>query len=112
MEQIEASVTTEYPARVRYRAGVVGERRRVVHVAMSLRGGDFLALCELRLAAGEVEEISDLRGMPCMVCTRVLAMRSRAPEVVAGQGNSAIPAAREADGAGIVIEEACARESG
>lgn len=70
-------------ARVRYRAGVVGERRRVVHLAMVLSSGDYLGLCELRLPAVEAEEISDLLGMPCMVCTRVLAVRSWEPESVA-----------------------------
>ena len=89
MGEVRVPVRTSYPARVRYRAGVVGERQRVVHVAMTLGCGDFLGLCELRLRATEVEEVSDLAGMPCMVCTRVSAMRSRAPEVVAPQGRTA-----------------------
>ncbi|WP_338600174.1 hypothetical protein [Saccharopolyspora sp. SCSIO 74807] len=67
----------DYPVRVRYRSGVVGEAKRVVHIAMSLPGGDFLGLCELRLAGADAELISDLLGMPCMACTRLLAMRSR-----------------------------------
>ena len=73
----QAPVSADYPRRVRYRAGLVGERQRVVHIAMPLACGDFLALCELRLAAAEAEEISDLLGMPCMVCTRILALRSQ-----------------------------------
>ena len=77
MQETDKPVTADYPHRVRYRAGLVGERQRVVHIAMPLACGDFLALCELRLPAAEAEEVSDLLGMPCMVCTRVLALRSQ-----------------------------------
>ncbi|WP_243793542.1 hypothetical protein [Saccharopolyspora gloriosae] len=80
-----------FPVRVRYRAGAVGEAKRVVHVAMPLRDGDYLALCEERLTVADAEVISDLLGMPCMACTRVMALRSRvtaceaiAPELEAG----------------------------
>ncbi len=69
--------SADYPVRVRFRAGVVGETKRVVHIAMSLPGGGYLGLCEVRLAGPDAELISDLLGMPCMVCTRVLALRSR-----------------------------------
>ena len=67
----------DYPVRVRLRAGVVGEAKRVVHIAMSLPGGGYVALCEVRLAGADAELISDLLGMPCMVCTRILALRSQ-----------------------------------
>lgn len=56
---------------------MVGETKRVVHVAIPLASGDFLALCETKLAAADAEVISALLGMPCMACTRVMALRSR-----------------------------------
>lgn len=67
----------DYPVRVRYRAGVVGETKRFVHIAMAVAGGDYLGLCEVRLAGADSELISDLLGMPCMACTRILALRSQ-----------------------------------
>lgn len=70
----------DHPARVRYRPGVVGETKRVVHIAMPLPDGDFYGLCDLRLAGADTELISDLLGMPCMACTRELAIRSQRSE--------------------------------
>ncbi|MBK0866502.1 hypothetical protein INP57_06790 [Saccharopolyspora sp. HNM0986] len=64
---------------MRYRSGVVGETKRVVHIAMPLPNGDFHALCDLRLPSADTELISDLLGMPCMACTRELALRSLLP---------------------------------
>ncbi|MCA1227470.1 hypothetical protein [Saccharopolyspora sp. 6M] len=76
-QQRSIGPATSFPARVRYRAAAAGEARRVVHIAMSTVEGDWSALCGVRLPAADAEQISDLLGMPCMACTRVLAARSQ-----------------------------------
>lgn len=54
--------------RVRYRWGVVGEARRVVHVAWPWSGRVVRALCGAELLVAEIERV-DVGGMPCMQCT-------------------------------------------
>lgn len=54
-------------SRVRYRQGIAGETRRVVHVAWTT-GTTVQALCGAELLLAEAEVIND-GGMPCMQCT-------------------------------------------
>jgi len=61
--------------RVRYRAGLVGEARRVVHLALWHEG--FRTLCGREIRCREAEILGVAAGMPCMACARVLALRSR-----------------------------------
>lgn len=58
---------------VRYRAGVVGERSRVVHAAAWTPRGVLITLCGMPLDPSLIEESS---GMPCMRCVRIAAERS------------------------------------
>lgn len=58
---------------VRYRAGIVGERSRVVHAATWTQRGVLITLCGMPLDPTLVEESS---GMPCMRCVRIAAQRS------------------------------------
>lgn len=58
---------------VRYRAGVVGERSRVVHAATWTPRGVLITLCGMPLDPALVEESS---GMPCMRCVRIAADRA------------------------------------
>ncbi|GAA3365504.1 hypothetical protein [Saccharopolyspora gregorii] len=60
--------------RVRYAPGVVGETRRVVHVAIRRPDGACVALCDLVIAAAEAELLDEIAGMPCLVCVRELAL--------------------------------------
>lgn len=53
--------------RVRYRPGVVGETRRVVHAAEPT-GSTAQTLCGTELSVADVE-IVEYGGMPCMPCT-------------------------------------------
>ncbi|MFR9731737.1 hypothetical protein ACL03H_21110 [Saccharopolyspora sp. MS10] len=59
---------------VRYQAGVVGERARVVHAATWTPRGVLITLCGMPLDPALVEEST---GMPCMRCIRIAARRSR-----------------------------------
>lgn len=57
----------------RYRAGMVGETRRVSHV-FRLPAGDELpdaveSLCSQRFPAGVLESVPPWSGTPCMACT-------------------------------------------
>ncbi|WP_258343453.1 hypothetical protein [Saccharopolyspora gregorii] len=61
---------------VRYAPGVVGETRRVVHVAIRRPDGACAALCELVIEAAEAELLDGPAGMPCLVCVRALALGS------------------------------------
>lgn len=55
--------------RVRYRRGVVGETRRVVHAAWSPAAAVVHTLCGAELPVEQIELIGNLGGMPCMQCT-------------------------------------------
>lgn len=59
---------------VRYRAGIVGERARVVHAATWTPRDVLITLCGMPLDPTLVEEST---GMPCMRCIRIAARRSR-----------------------------------
>lgn len=56
--------------RVRYRAGFVGESRRVVHVGAD-RGDAVVTGCELTIPADQIEHI-EYGGMPCMSCMETI----------------------------------------
>ena len=56
--------------RVRYRAGVVGESRRVVHVGAD-HGEVVVTGCDLTIPADQVEHIG-YGGMPCMSCMETI----------------------------------------
>lgn len=67
---------------VRFRAGVVGESRRAVHlmfvhdrlrdsVAIPDRARALTALCGQKFSPGEVEILSSMGGMPCETCLRL-----------------------------------------
>ncbi|GAB2658367.1 hypothetical protein GCM10027271_16290 [Saccharopolyspora gloriosae] len=64
--------------RVRFRPGVVGEAARVVHQAVVLPTGACFSLCEAVIGESEAEFLDGVGGMPCMVCVRVMALRSSA----------------------------------
>lgn len=64
--------------RVRYRQGIVGETRRVVHVAWTT-GTTVQALCGAELLLTEAEVIND-GGMPCMQCTAKAALAAAEQE--------------------------------
>lgn len=58
---------------VRYRAGVVGDTRRAVHVVPPLPAsrsaeGMLTALCGAILSPAELEVVSFREGMPCLAC--------------------------------------------
>lgn len=74
------------PVRVRFRSGVVGETWRVVHVATGPVLEEYRALCEAVLGVDEAEVLEGVMGMPCMACSRILAL---------GEKNSAGPAVVE-----------------
>ncbi|MCA1188122.1 MULTISPECIES: hypothetical protein [unclassified Saccharopolyspora] len=59
---------------VRYRAGIVGERARVVHAATWTPRDVLITLCGMPLDPSLVEEST---GMPCMRCIRIAARRAR-----------------------------------
>ena len=63
--------------RVRVRAGLAGEARRVVHVAFWQEGAVFRALCEVVIREQDGEILGTVAGMPCMTCVRVLSLRAR-----------------------------------
>lgn len=65
--------------RVRYRAGVVGETRRVVHVAATQPGGVHRTLCTLVIRDEDAELLGEVTGMPCMACTRTLSRGTATP---------------------------------
>jgi hypothetical protein len=67
---------------VRFRAGVVGESRRAVHlmfmharlsdsVAIPDRARVLTALCGQTFSPGEAEILSSMGGMPCEMCLRL-----------------------------------------
>jgi hypothetical protein len=75
---------------VRFRSGVVGETRRIVHLVPlpqlveTTPGGTpaqppdrLVALCRQTFAPGDAEQLNEPRGMPCEVCL----LRSPAPEM-------------------------------
>ncbi|WP_243788636.1 hypothetical protein [Saccharopolyspora gloriosae] len=67
------AASTPTPVPVRYRAGVVGESRRVVHPAvLELEGAIYLARCGEPLPTSQVEVES--QGMPCMKCAALLSL--------------------------------------
>ena len=66
--------------RIRYRQGVVGETRRVVHAAWAT-GSTVHALCGAELTMDDAEIVS-YGGMPCMQCTARAALAAAANDRV------------------------------
>lgn len=79
--------------RFRYRPGVVGESRRVVHASVlwSSSAGVVRSLCGREFALGDVEVLEGIGGMPCMACTRTAARQSR-PSGSVIEGSHAVSA--------------------
>lgn len=69
--------------RVRYKQGVVGETRRVVHVAWQIpREDSILTLCGAQMSPSE-SEVFDDGGMPCMQCAARASLAAEQPQIVA-----------------------------
>jgi hypothetical protein len=71
---------------VRYRAGVVGETRRTVHVVALLPDsrsaqGMLTALCGALLSAAKLEIVAFREGMPCPACVLRCDAETAAPVV-------------------------------
>lgn len=66
--------------RFRYRQGVVGESKRVVHQAVFTDDASVWSLCRREFAVGEVEQVERC-GMPCVACAghAAAAATNRAP---------------------------------
>lgn len=75
--------------RVRYRPGVVGETRRVVHAAWSPAAPVVHTLCGAELPVEQIELLDNLGGMPCMQCTARAALA-----VEQGSGSAIEPSSR------------------
>ncbi|MCX2729739.1 hypothetical protein OOZ19_05775 [Saccharopolyspora sp. NFXS83] len=52
----------------------MGEARRVVHVATGPFLEEYRAMCDAVLGVDEVEVLDGVVGMPCMACSRILAL--------------------------------------
>jgi hypothetical protein len=57
---------------VRFKPGVVGERRRTIHVVPMPDGGvppvELTALCGQAFSPGTAERLDSSLGMPCNIC--------------------------------------------
>ncbi|TVT59361.1 hypothetical protein FNH05_05370 [Amycolatopsis rhizosphaerae] len=71
---------TEVVAVVRFRRGVVGERKRVCHIVPIPDFGPIpehlVALCGELLVPGDVEVLDRIGGMPCEACLTRSARRA------------------------------------
>lgn len=80
MTDSTAPLPTPTPVPVRYRAGEVGETRRVVHTATWTPAWCYRAVCGEEIDVHRAEVVA--AGMPCVACVRALALRDggRSPE--------------------------------